>query len=89
MLSRSLSDCQSLTLNVMIQISQFVRKTQLCHYRDVLLRKNSCSFGHCPNYLSLTAMRAAQEVQVPRAQQEQVLGKVWVQGVRQPLPHLE
>ena len=41
MLSMSLSDCPSLTLNVMIQVSQFVRKTQLCHYRDVLLRKKT------------------------------------------------
>ena len=32
-LSRSLSDCQSLTLNVMIRVSQFVRNSQqLCHY---------------------------------------------------------
>ena len=31
MLSRSLSDCQSLTLNVMIQVSQFVSNSQLCH----------------------------------------------------------
>ena len=29
--SRSLSDCQSLTLNVMIQVSQFSRNSQLCH----------------------------------------------------------
>ena len=33
MLSQSLSDCQSLTLNVMIRVSQFVRNSQqLCHY---------------------------------------------------------
>ena len=31
MLSRSLSDCQSLALNVMIQVSQFIRNRQLCH----------------------------------------------------------
>ena len=31
MLSRSLSDCQSLTLNVMIQVSQFVSDSQMCH----------------------------------------------------------
>ena len=30
MLSMSLSDCQSLTLNVIIPVSQFVRKSQLC-----------------------------------------------------------
>ena len=32
MLSRSLFDCQSLTLNVMIQVSQFVMGSQLCQY---------------------------------------------------------
>ena len=32
MLLKSLSDCQSLTLNVMIQVSQFVSNSQLCHY---------------------------------------------------------
>ena len=31
MLSRSLSDCKSLFLNVMIQVSQFIRNGQLCH----------------------------------------------------------
>ena len=31
MLLRSLSDCQSLTLNDMIRVSQFVRNSQLCH----------------------------------------------------------
>ena len=31
MLSRSLSDCKSLLLNVMIQVSQFIRNGQLCH----------------------------------------------------------
>ena len=31
MLSRLLSDCKSLTLNVMIQVSQFVSNRQLCH----------------------------------------------------------
>ena len=31
MLSRSLSDCKSLTLNVMIQVLQFVSNSQLCH----------------------------------------------------------
>ena len=31
MLSRSLSDCKSLLLNVMIQVSQFVSNSQLCH----------------------------------------------------------
>ena len=31
MLPRSLSECQSLTLNVMIRVSQFVRNSQLCH----------------------------------------------------------
>ena len=31
MLSRSLYDCQSLNLNVMIKVSQFVRNSQLCH----------------------------------------------------------
>ena len=30
MLSRSLSDCKSLLLNVMIQVSQFVSNSQLC-----------------------------------------------------------
>ena len=30
-LSRSLSDCKSLLLNVMIQVSQFIRNGQLCH----------------------------------------------------------
>ena len=30
-LSRSLSECQSLTLKVMIKVSQFVRNTQVCH----------------------------------------------------------
>ena len=29
--SRSLSDCKSLLLNVMIQVSQFIRNGQLCH----------------------------------------------------------
>ena len=32
MLSMSLSDCQSLTLNVMIRGSQFVKNNQLCHH---------------------------------------------------------
>ena len=32
MLSRSLSDCKSLTPNAMIQVSQFVCNSQLCHY---------------------------------------------------------
>ena len=32
MLSRSLSDCKSLTLNAMIQVLQFARISQLCHY---------------------------------------------------------
>jgi len=31
MLSRSLSDCKSLLLNVMIQLTQFIRNCQLCH----------------------------------------------------------
>ena len=31
MLSRSLSDCKSLLLYVMIQVSQFIRNGQLCH----------------------------------------------------------
>ena len=31
MLSSSLSDCKSLLLNVMIQVSQFVSNSQLCH----------------------------------------------------------
>ena len=31
MLSRSLSDCKSLLLNVMIQVLQFVSNSQLCH----------------------------------------------------------
>ena len=31
MLSRSLSACKSLLLNVMIQVSQFIRNGQLCH----------------------------------------------------------
>ena len=31
MLSRSLSDCKSLTHNVMIQVSKFVSSSQLCH----------------------------------------------------------
>ena len=31
MLSRSVSDCKSLLLNVMIQVSQFIRNGQLCH----------------------------------------------------------
>ena len=30
-LSRSISDSQSLTLNVMIRVFQFVRNSQLCH----------------------------------------------------------
>ena len=30
-LSRSLSDCKSLLLNVMIHVSQFVSNSQLCH----------------------------------------------------------
>ena len=33
MLSKSLSDCKSLLLNVMIQVSQFVSNSQLCHYK--------------------------------------------------------
>ena len=33
MLSRSLSDCQSQILKVRVQDSQFVRNSQLCHYR--------------------------------------------------------
>ena len=35
-LSRSLSDCKSLTLNVMIQVSQFVSNPQLCHYKPLI-----------------------------------------------------
>ena len=31
MLPRSLSDCRSLTHDVMIQVSQFVSNSQLCH----------------------------------------------------------
>ena len=31
MLSRSLSECKPLTLSVMIQVSQFVSNSQLCH----------------------------------------------------------
>ena len=31
MLSRSLSDCKSLLLNVIIQVSQFVSNSQQCH----------------------------------------------------------
>ena len=31
MLSRSLTDCKSLFLNIMIQVSQFVSNSQLCH----------------------------------------------------------
>ena len=31
MLSRSLSDCKSLLLNVIIQVSQFVRNSHYCH----------------------------------------------------------
>ena len=37
MLSRSLSDCKSLLLNVMIQVSQFVSNSQLCHQVTKLL----------------------------------------------------
>ena len=32
MLSRTLSECQSPALNVLIRVSQFVRNSQLCHY---------------------------------------------------------
>ena len=32
MLSRSLADCKSLTLNFIVQVSQFVSYSQLCHY---------------------------------------------------------
>ena len=35
MLSRSPSDCKSLLLNVMIQVSQFVSNSQLCQLCDV------------------------------------------------------
>ena len=31
MLSRSLSDCQSQTLNVMVRVTQFIRNSKLCH----------------------------------------------------------
>ena len=31
MLSRSLADCKSLTLNFIVQVSQFVSNSQLCH----------------------------------------------------------
>ena len=31
MLSRSLSDCQSQTLNIRVQVSQFDRNSKLCH----------------------------------------------------------
>ena len=31
MLSRALTDCKSLFLNIMIQVSQFVSNSQLCH----------------------------------------------------------
>ena len=39
MLSRSLSDCKSLTLNVMIQIWQFVINSQLCHSGKASMKK--------------------------------------------------
>ena len=46
MLSRSLFDCQSLTLNVMIQVSQFVNSSQLCHS----IALNVFVFFVLPNY---------------------------------------
>ena len=36
MLSRSLSDCKSRLLNVMIQVLQFVSNSQLCHYKSLI-----------------------------------------------------
>ena len=44
-LSRSLSDCQSQTLNVRVQASQFVRKSQLCH---LVTKSLNCSQCQCP-----------------------------------------
>ena len=44
MLCRSLTDCESLLLNVMIQVSQFVSNSQLCHkVTDSLTRSQSKS----------------------------------------------
>ena len=42
MLSRSLSNCQSLTLNVMISVSQFVRNSQLCQQVTKSLNRSQC-----------------------------------------------
>ena len=36
MLSRSLSDCKSLHLNVMIQVSRFASNRQLCRHKAIL-----------------------------------------------------
>ena len=48
MLSRSLSDCKSLLLNVMIQVSQFVSNIQLCHYVTKALNDSYSKFlNHC------------------------------------------
>ena len=52
MLSRSLSDCQSLTLNVMIQVSQVVSSGQLCHYVTNSLNRSQCLClcSYCSSY---------------------------------------
>ena len=46
-LSRSLSDCQSQTLNVRVQASQFVRKSQLCHLVTKSLNCSQCLCFFC------------------------------------------
>ena len=40
MLSRALSECQS--LNVMIRVSQFVKNSQLCNYVTKALKRSLC-----------------------------------------------
>ena len=44
MLSRSLSDCKSLLLNVMIQVSQFVSNSQLCHLVTKSLNRSQSNY---------------------------------------------
>ena len=53
MLSRSLFDCQSLTLNVMIRVSQFVRKSQLSHKVTKSSKQRLCLCLFLSVFLSL------------------------------------
>ena len=54
-LSRSLSGCQSLTLNVMISVSQFVRNSLLCH---LVTKPLNCSQCQMQLYIALKTLKS-------------------------------